>query len=186
MSKTIRDVIGFNIAKYFITKNMNLDEMLDQAEAEIKAIHEAENAITRACRCCLDKELATTIFSFLQKHDEIFHVSCVDSNDPDKALAEDLAKFVKQKFKPKSLDEEELVEILADIEHERWNGWQEYLHSKCNKNPDGSLTIPSGYVKNLERLINTPYSDLIEKEKESDREEARKNLKAIKQHLEGK
>ena len=76
-----------------------------------------------------------------------------------------------------SLDE--LLETLADIEHTRWSGWQEYLHSKCVKNQDGSLAISASYAQNLERLIKTPYSDLTEKEKESDRAEARKTITVI-------
>jgi len=119
------------------------------------------------------KEIIKINVNYISNKDGI---SYEDSQHLPEALTCQLLPLIKS-----LMDEEELVEILSDIEHERWNGWQEYLHSKCNKNPDGSLTIPSGYVKNLERLINTPYSDLIEKEKESDREEARKNIKAIKQ-----
>ena len=76
------------------------------------------------------------------------------------------------------LDAEEDVDLekMAEIEHTRWSGWQEYLHSKCIKNEDGSLTIPSGYVENLVRLINTPYDKLTEKEKESDRAEAKNSI----------
>ncbi len=66
------------------------------------------------------------------------------------------------------------IEKLADIEHKRWSSWQKYLHSKCIKNSDGSLTIPASYVKHLEKLINTPYVNLTEEEKESDRAEVRK------------
>lgn len=36
----------------------------------------------------------------------------------------------------------ELIEILSAIEHDRWASWQKYVHSKCVKNEDGSLTIP--------------------------------------------
>ena len=76
------------------------------------------------------------------------------------------------------LDAEESIDLekMAEIEHTRWSGWQEYLHSKCIKNEDGSLTIPSGYVENLVRLINTPYDKLTEKEKESDRAEAKNSI----------
>jgi hypothetical protein len=76
-------------------------------------------------------------------------------------------------------------EKLSDIEHTRWSGWQAYLHSKCIKNADGSLTIPAGYVFHLERLINTPYNKLTEKEKDSDRVEANKTLLALKKELLG-
>jgi len=68
---------------------------------------------------------------------------------------------------------------LADIEHQRWADWQKYLHSKCIKNKDGSLTIPAGYVKNLERLIQTPYSKLTDNEKESDIEQVMRYWKYL-------
>ncbi len=78
---------------------------------------------------------------------------------------------------------EEFLEKLSAIEHTRWSGWQEYLHTKCTRNQDGSLTIPAGYTENLERLIKTTYSSLTEKEKESDREEARKTIEVINKEL---
>ena len=77
----------------------------------------------------------------------------------------------------KKLDE--LLETLSSIEHERWSHWQRYVHSKCIAGPDGSLVIPANLVKRWERLIATPYSDLTEAEKESDREQVRKYLPII-------
>lgn len=65
----------------------------------------------------------------------------------------------------------ELKEALAAIEHERWADWQRYLHSLCTRNPDGSLTIPAASVAHWERQIATPYADLSEREKQSDREQ---------------
>lgn len=59
------------------------------------------------------------------------------------------------------------------MEHTRWSKWQSYLHSKCIKNEDGSLTIPAGLVVHWERQISTPYSQLTEPEKEADRREVR-------------
>jgi len=79
-----------------------------------------------------------------------------------------------------------LIEILADIEHIRWSGWQNYLHGKCIKNDDGSLTIPTGYVTHLERLINTSYSKLTEIEKESDRKEAKKAIDSCIKAISGR
>lgn len=71
---------------------------------------------------------------------------------------------------------EELIEVLSAIEHQRWAHWQRYLHSKCNKNTDGSLTIPPDLVRKWEIQIETDYIDLTEKEKESDREQVMKYL----------
>ena len=72
------------------------------------------------------------------------------------------------------ITKEELFEKLADIEHQRWADWQKYVHSKCIKNSDGTLIIPKWAVEQWEREINTPYSELIEDEKEKDREQVRR------------
>ena len=72
-----------------------------------------------------------------------------------------------------------IIEIMADVEHERWSKWQKYLHSLCVKNDDGSLTISKERVKHWEMEIATPYSELSEKLKEYDREEARTTIKAL-------
>ena len=64
-----------------------------------------------------------------------------------------------------------LYEQLAAIEHERWADWQRYMHSLCTTNSDGSLTIPAGLVERWEHQIATPYAELTEREKNSDREQ---------------
>lgn len=73
----------------------------------------------------------------------------------------------------------EILEELADNEHSRWANWQKYVHSKCIKNKDGSLTIPKEYVDHWNYEINTEYKDLPENIKESDRKEARKILETL-------
>ena len=79
------------------------------------------------------------------------------------------------------LTPEKIIEKLADLEHKRWASWQEYLHSLCIKNEDGSLTIPKERVEWWEYEIKTPYDELAEKIKEYDRIEARKTLKLLKE-----
>lgn len=64
-----------------------------------------------------------------------------------------------------------LIEKLAAIEHERWADWQKYLHSKCHDMELGFLTIPAELVAQWERQIATPYAELSEKEKQSDRDQ---------------
>lgn len=76
-----------------------------------------------------------------------------------------------------------LVEELAAIEHERWSHWQNYMHGKCIKNPDGSLTIPSDLVARWSKQAAMPYSELTEKERESDREQVRRYLPVINSAL---
>lgn len=75
-----------------------------------------------------------------------------------------------------TIDTNALMENLAAIEHERWADWQRYLHSKCSKMNlhGGALIIPAELVKQWERQIATPYADLSEKEKDSDREQVRR------------
>ena len=77
---------------------------------------------------------------------------------------------------------EGLMEQLADIEHERWGKWQAYMHSKCVEHENGKgewVCFPAELYRRWERQINTPYAELSEAEKESDREQVRPYLKLI-------
>lgn len=74
---------------------------------------------------------------------------------------------------------DKLMEKLAAAEHERWSHWQRYMHSKCERKPDGSLVIPPELVEQWERQIATPYGALSESEKESDRDQVRRCLPVI-------
>ncbi len=74
---------------------------------------------------------------------------------------------------------DELIEKLADIEHQRWSDWQKYMHDQgvswdeaMNLSMLGDeLILPSYLVNGWTRQIETPYADLSEREKESDREQ---------------
>lgn len=72
-----------------------------------------------------------------------------------------------------------LLEELAAIEHERWAHWQRFMHGQANRQIDGSLIIPPDLVTKWERLIDTPYAELTEKEKESDRDQVRRYLPTV-------
>lgn len=78
-----------------------------------------------------------------------------------------------------------LLEALATIEHERWSHWQRYMHSLCRRKPDGSLVVPAELVERWERQITTPYADLTDSEKESDRNEVRRYWPTIASHTDG-
>jgi len=77
------------------------------------------------------------------------------------------------------LQSRELIETLAAVEHERWSHWQRHVHSQCSPNPDGSLTIPAELVARWTDQLSTPYAELSEQEKESDREQVRRYLPAV-------
>ena len=90
-------------------------------------------------------------------------------------------KLVKEGLSNKE-DKDLMLEALSDLEHKRWSGWQKHLHSECTKNKDGSLSIPKELVDRWERQISTKYSELTEKEKESDRKEASKTINIINKY----
>lgn len=81
-----------------------------------------------------------------------------------------------------------IVELLADVEHERWSGWQSYLHSKLYEIDDNRVSLnhhlkilPTELYDRWERQIKTPYSQLSEAEKQSDRDQVYKTLRALVQ-----
>ncbi|MFI5960499.1 hypothetical protein [Cryptosporangium sp. NPDC051539] len=79
-----------------------------------------------------------------------------------------------------------LVEVLAAVEHERWSHWQRYLHSRCERTADGSLVIPAELVTRWEHQIVTPYDQLTDAQKESDREQVRRYLPIVEAALENR
>jgi hypothetical protein len=82
-----------------------------------------------------------------------------------------------------ALDSPELMEVLASIEHDRWSSWQQHVHSLCVPGAGGSLMIPAHLVNRWTTQILTPYSALSESEKESDREQVRRYLPALRDSL---
>ena len=76
---------------------------------------------------------------------------------------------------------DELREKLAAYAHEAWSGRQRHLFSKSVRNA-GNLFVPRWLVERMTRQVETPYADLPEGEKESDRAEADKILKIVGKH----
>ncbi len=70
----------------------------------------------------------------------------------------------------------DLREQLAALAHEQWVGWMTWLFKISRRNPGGSVTIPKASVERWDRQIATPYDQLPELEKASDRMEADKVL----------
>ncbi len=66
----------------------------------------------------------------------------------------------------------ELCEELADLAHRQWSGWMTYMLGKCYKGHEGSLVIPVELVERWTRQMYTPYTELSEAERDSDRAEA--------------
>ena len=74
------------------------------------------------------------------------------------------------------------IEILAAYAHEAWSGWMRYLFSKGTMTAKEAWLLPPALVERWTRQMNTLYEDLPEKEKESDRKEAREILDLLGMH----
>lgn len=72
-----------------------------------------------------------------------------------------------------------IIEQLADVQHQIWARWMGYQFSMSKRNEDGSFTIPKELVKRWQQQMETGYYELSEKEKESDRNQARKFIGII-------
>ena len=70
-------------------------------------------------------------------------------------------------------NKKELIEKLADLEHDQWSHWTEYMLSNLTEDN----------IKTWKKQIKTNYKDLTEKEKDSDREWAEKVYNIIKGYL---
>ncbi len=81
------------------------------------------------------------------------------------------------------MTEQELIEQLADKEHESWANWQKYLHSLCDRREDGSLVIPAARIRHWEKEIATPYAELPDHVKQFDRDEVKHILPIIEQYV---
>lgn len=78
----------------------------------------------------------------------------------------------------------DIREELAEYAHSQWSGWMKYLFSKCACNPDGSRNISPTLVDRWLRQMNTPYKELPEDEKPSDRKEADGMIEIMKKYSE--
>lgn len=81
---------------------------------------------------------------------------------------------------PQSAKLAALREVLAALAHEQWSGWMRYLFSRCQPFRDG-YEIPHEWASRWERQMDTPYAELREDEKESDRKEADRVIAALRQ-----
>jgi len=82
-------------------------------------------------------------------------------------------------------------EKLASLQHDIWAHWMKYLFSQCVVDKwtgdeysgfEGKWIVPHDQVVKWHRQIETPYDELSEKEKESDRHQADKVLKLLQKN----
>ncbi len=70
-------------------------------------------------------------------------------------------------------------EVLAAYAHDTWSGWMTYMFANGTSNADGTFTIAAWAVERWARQMCTPYDQLSEAEKMSDRDEADKILELL-------
>jgi len=68
----------------------------------------------------------------------------------------------------------ETMEAVSDVQHEIWAHWMNYQSSCGSLDDSGNFVIPKEKYERWTRQMNTPYSELTEKEKASDRDQAMK------------
>lgn len=80
----------------------------------------------------------------------------------------------------------DLVERLAAIEHERWADWQKWCHKVLREqlNPNGCDNDLEDVLRRWDRQIGTPYSELSEAEKQSDRDQVMRYWPLVQQEAE--
>lgn len=77
----------------------------------------------------------------------------------------------------------EMKERLAELCHEQWSGWMNYLFEKSYITESGQVLIPKWAVDRWKKQCATKYNHLSEEEKDSDRKEADKILEITDSQL---
>lgn len=88
-----------------------------------------------------------------------------------------------------------IVETIAEFVHDIWAKWMKYQFSKCTRikttdltaetksvnllDETGDLLIPKELVERWARQLNTPYAELPDNEKNSDRQIAMEYIDKI-------
>lgn len=75
--------------------------------------------------------------------------------------------------------QEKFIEEGANLEHDRWSRWMRYMISRMELRSDGTLQFNEDDFSRWAQQMITPYSELSEREKESDRKETRNYLPFI-------
>ncbi len=76
------------------------------------------------------------------------------------------------------MTESELLEKVAELCHDQWCNWMNYLFSRSGTY-EGQLRVTVDSSVRWRRQMRTPYAELSEEERDSDRKEARKFLECI-------
>lgn len=90
-----------------------------------------------------------------------------------------LAQYDAMQEEPPMPSDFDVREALAEYAHEAWAGWMRHMLGIWNAG-GGSFGTWDSYTAWWTRQMNTPYADLPEAEKDSDRAEADKMLALVR------
>lgn len=103
--------------------------------------------------------------------------SMILSGEQHSDMSKDILHSARRSLRVRLFDMDEfgnnsLIEKLAHIEHERWSHWMRWMLDNFT---------PENLARWKQQMV-TPYSELPEHSKESDRKEVRKTIEAIQSH----
>lgn len=81
------------------------------------------------------------------------------------------------------MNKEKLREELANLCHEQWSGWMDYLFSKLTMDSYGRPVMSVADFQRWHGQTETAYENLLPGEKESDRREADRFVAIIEKHM---
>lgn len=118
--------------------------------------------------------------------DELSNLQSKSSSDHYNKISRSIEKMEKELTRRNELpihefdmSNKELIEQLADKQHEIWSHCMQYQFSQCTQDENGNLVIPKEKVERWKRQMNTPYYELTEKEKQSYRDQVNKFIHLI-------
>lgn len=145
-------------------------------ETQVRA---AANEIAAACNGS-DNDRAERV----QQLEDLLDDSSITNET---ALADWIAGIISQHLSTSAaprVDDAALVEALAALAHKQWSGWMNYIFEKCTYKGHRAegyvLILPTEYGERWLRQVSTPYAELPENEKESDRKEARRIIRVLR------
>jgi len=132
-----------------------------ELEAGLLAYRQEINKATDAIRNEVNATSTTGIFAMIDNISNVIKYRYGDALDILMAMDE-----LKEKVNaPQAV---ERIEVLADFFHSIWSDWMKYQFREC-KELDEQWLMPAWAVERWKRQMNTPYSELPEEEKKSDR-----------------
>lgn len=188
----IKELPGFQAMRLdYKAKERIIDEFL--CGAPVHDINKRDDYVANSTREPLKKRIEQLERELAEAQTEVerlaleienqqYTITC--ASEENQQLKESLAdaRAEIERLKLPVADDSLLREKLAELAHNQWAGWMEYLFFK-SKQVDGCVIIPAWANERWRKQVATRYADLSEEEKDSDRNEADKFLAVFNAQL---